>query len=133
MEPTKLKYPPHPLNPEVLLRLGFEEVEIKMGKNWTKKGWRLKVPYYAFQIQVELGDYPADNPNCGIVSIHSPKEEAGAIPDDLVKKIDWTADDMKRAAAYTVTLPEWTQPIAWHVHTPERLKHIIVALSTVNL
>ena len=89
------------------------------------------MPYYSFVIQVSLGDYPKDNPNSGILSIHSPEQWASGIPKYLYKKINWTSRDHKRVANYKIKMKEWTQPIAWHVNTFDRLHKVISALTGV--
>ena len=113
-----------------LLGLGFKEVKIK---DDHRPGYRIKLPYYPFEIQVTLGNYPISNPNCGIVAIYSPEQEASGIPKYLYKKKVWNARDHKKADNYRIKMPEWTQNVAWYVHTPERLMQIIVALTSMNI
>jgi hypothetical protein len=73
---------------------------------------------YPFTIQITIGDYPSDNPNCGIVSIYMPEEKNMPAP---------TNDDLKN----TIDFPEINQPIAWFVDTVERLEFIIDALTLI--
>jgi len=83
---------------------------------------------YPFTLRVVLGNYPITNPNCGIVSIHDPAHEVGAVPEDLYDKDEWTEEDPERARNYTIHVEAMTQPIAWYVHTEERLRAICKAL-----
>lgn len=83
---------------------------------------------YPFTLRIVLGDYPITNPNCGIVSVHDPAHDVSAVPDDLIHKDEWTEEDQERAMNYTIHMEAWTQPIAWYVHTEERLLSICKAL-----
>lgn len=115
------------IKPERLLEIGFIEVEDEKD-SLDRPIYRIKAKKYPFHLQLVMGNYPNTNPNCGVVSIHSPVSTAGAVPDDLYDKDEWTEEDVKRAENYTIELEAWTQPIAWYVHTEERLLAIIKAL-----
>lgn len=117
------------LTEKTLIKLGFEHTD---KDRLDRNVYRLKVPNYYFQIQVVLGDYPASNPNCGIVSIYSPEEMVSAIPKDLYKKEKWTIKDKKRAKNYKIKFPELIQPIAWYVNTNKRLRAIISSLTNIK-
>jgi hypothetical protein len=104
------------LRESTLEKLGFVFSGLdKMGSNI----WRLRVPYYHYRIQMTLGDYPAHNGNCGILSIHSPEETAATFD--------------KRGKEKEIKIPEQTINIAWGVSTPERLMAIITSLSHRNI
>lgn len=105
------------LTEETLEALGFKNC----GKDkWGNKNvYRIQPIYYAFQIQVILGDYPASNPNCGVLGIYTPEEEV---------KLYTTKGKLKK-----IKLKEEYQPIAWYVNTPERLQSIIISLTHINL
>jgi hypothetical protein len=116
------------IKPERLRELGFIEVEDEKD-SLDRPIYRIKPPReYPFDIQLVMGDYPNTNPNCGVVSIHSAASVASAVPEDLYDKDEWTEEDVKRAENYTIDLEAWTQPIAWYVHTEERLLSIIKSL-----
>ena len=90
--------------------------------------------HYPYWIEVILSPkYKETNPNSGILSIHSPETKASAIPRDLYKKENWTPEDIERAANYTVTLREWTTPIAWNVTRVGRLKALYSSLTGIDL
>ncbi len=117
------------LTPEGLIRLGWTEVK-NTGGALKKTVYRLKCPYYAYELQLELGDYPKDNPNSGILGIYSPEEFASGIPKRLLyKKKVWSAKDHKAAADYKIKMPEFFQGIAWCVNTYDRLHKLITALT----
>ncbi len=120
------------LTGEVLLQHGFK---ICGSDILDRPIYRIKPPLkYSFEIDVVLNPrYPDTNPNVGILSIHSPECEAGGIPRDLVKKEEWSKEDMIRANDYTVKLDEWTQPIAWFLVDLERLKSIYLGLTESEL
>jgi hypothetical protein len=127
-----------PITKEKLIEWGF--VESDKDRFIGDPIYRKKVPshekvgHYHFQIQITLKpQYGASNPNCGILSIHSPSEECGAIPPDLYNKKKWSKKDEERANGYTVTLEEMTQPIAWYVHTEERVKELYHALTQLDV
>lgn len=105
------------LTEEYLLAIGFKRIVDK--KSYPSKKYRLMVPYYPFQIQVTLGNYPKNNGNCGIVYIYHPEE----IVDSYTTKGRKTA----------VKFKELEQPIAYYVDTPERLRNIIISLTTSNI
>lgn len=119
------------LTEEILRNLGFEEATEKSIIGGTL--WRIKYPYYAYQFQIELADYPDDNPNCGVLSLYSPEQDTSAIPDDLYDKEHWEPGDYERAKTFTIKIPKTEVHIAWHVNTPERLYAIIQSLTQVNL
>lgn len=111
----------HKLDEATLKRLGF----VSAGKDRLDRGiWRLKFPFYHYQFQIALGDYPADNPNCGILSLYQPYEEF------KVPKYD---DKKKKFKKVKIKMQERIIPIAHYVHTPERLFKIIHSLTQVNL
>lgn len=118
---TKPKYEskgfmPIRLTEDTLKRLGFTD----SGKDYMgKTKWRIKLPYYYFQIQVVLGNYPERNPNCSIVSLYEAPTTAASFN--------------KKGKRKEIEIKEWEQAIAWGVSTPERLRHIIVSLTQENL
>ena len=110
-----------------LLELGF--IEYPSDDFLERPLFRIKPDKkYPFEIQIRLGDYPADNPNCGIVSIHHPAHKVQTVPEDLFDKEDWTEEDKKRAENYMEDAEDWTQPIAWYVNNEKRLLEICKAL-----
>lgn len=113
---NKQNFPQIELREEDLIRMGYK----KVGKDILGENiYRLKLPYYMYQIQVVLGPYPKSNPNCGIVSIYSPPEEVEGYTITGKKKI--------------YKIKEKIQPIAWYVDTPEKLFNIVVSLTTINI
>lgn len=110
-------FPQQRLTENVLKGLGF--INCGISNHGISDVWRIKLPYYNSQIQVELGDYPKSNPNCGIVSLFDEK----LIVDSYTSKGKKTK----------ITFPERCIPIAWYVDNPERLQQIIVSLTHVNL
>lgn len=103
----------HTLTSDVLENLGFKKAIGSLLKNEV---WRISVPYYHYQIQVEIMDLPIDNGNCGILSLYMPEE----------KDVDVSNGYGKRKY---VTFKEQTIPVAYHVHTPERLYQLITVLT----
>src|SRR5687768_14564184 len=104
------------LTEKILKRLGYR----KCGKDVAGgRIWRITPPYYSFDIQVVLGDYPANNPNCGVVSVF----------DRARKEVGYNRKGKRKK----IKFKEMTQPIAWYVDTPERLHQIVVALTHENL
>jgi hypothetical protein len=125
------------LTPEILKTFGFVELE---RKDIVDRPIYSLVPQktqdgsYAFHIEVVLNpEYPESNPNSGIVSVHMPPSEIHSVPEDLWDKDDWTEEDQKRADEHVIQDEGFTQPIAWHVTTFERLQSIVTALTTVEL
>jgi len=125
------------LTPEILIAYGFIELE---GRDVIGKPIYSLVPKqtqygtYAFHIEVVLNpEYPESNGNSGIVSIHMPPGVMNSVPPDLYDKDDWTEEDIKRADEYTEEYEGFTQPIAWHVTTLERLQSIVKSLTTEEL
>lgn len=113
-KPTLVRVPPLRLTEDILVNLGF----IKYKQN-GRKVWRIKAPYYPHIIQVELGNYPATNPNCGTISVWNPKQEVPTFTKKGKKKM--------------ITLKESTTCIAWYVNTPERLHKVIASLTQENV
>lgn len=118
-KPNWVRAPQNKLTPEILQNLGFKKVILKHSKTFKETVYRISVPYYAHIIEVRLGNYPASNPNCGMVGIHTPEQDVPAPTDkDINRKIKIG--------------PE-TVMIAWYVNTPERLRNIIVSLTQQNV
>jgi len=129
------------LTPEILEALGFKEdgtdhidrpiyrkvSQAERGEDRTTEEW------YPFVLQMQLHDYGEDNPNSGILSIHSPFEEAHGVPPHLYDKEEWTEQDHKDAEGYRIPLEEWTQPVAWHVFRLGRLKDLYKSLTRYDL
>ena len=122
------------LTPEILKAHGFVELDKKdvIGRSiydlMPNKGT------YAFNIQVVLNpQYPESNPNSGIVSIHLPDSVLSSVPVDLLDKEEWTEEDMKRSTEHYELYKGFTQPIAWHVTTLERLQSIVTSLTMSEL
>lgn len=125
------------LTPEILLTHGFiEAIDDRAGKTVYRLCDIKSKDYnsYGFDIQIELNPrYANSNPNCGIVSIYSPAFTSVVIPEDLISKEEWTEEDEKRADENLVPFEEYTQSIAWHVTTYERLRDIVKSLTLVDL
>lgn len=125
------------LTPEILTSHGF--VEIPEGNVIGAPVYRLSNIKdnwgdYGFDIDVVLNlQYQESNPNCGIVSLHSPAFTSAVVPRDLWDKEDWTEEDQERADNNLVPFEEHNQPIAWHVTTYERLHAIVKSLTLINL
>lgn len=125
------------LTGDILKQLGFKDIgDFDIG---SKPIYRITPPkhlefgYYPYEIQIVLANYPETSPNCGIVSIHSPKCEASSVPRDLISKENWTKEDEERAANYKIQVNEFTQGIAWHVSRVGRLKMIYHSLTNMIL
>ena len=125
------------VTPEILLTHGFIELEktdIVGRPIYSLKDINTKYGAYPFDIQVVLNpQYPDSNGNSGIVSINCEDQTIQSIPEDLWDKEDWTEEDQKKADEHTMVLEGFTQPIAWHVTTYERLKLIIESLTLTTL
>lgn len=104
--------------------------------------YRLEIEKHSYQFQVELGNYPTSNPNCGIVSLYFPEEKdvhcatyekkvnskkIGQKP----KRIDYieSEDDYYFYGIKYISLIERQVHIAWYVSTTERLEAIVKALT----
>jgi hypothetical protein len=99
-----------------LQRLGFSVAVDSMGF----QVWRITVPYYPKTIQISINtDLPRTNPNCGVFSLYSPEQ--------TVDGIDTLGNPE------TITFPERTENVAWHVDTCERLYKLIQIITYVNL
>jgi len=125
------------LTPEILKAHGFVELEKKNVEGryiYSLISPKNQYGIYHFHIEVELNpDYPETNGNSGIVSIHMPDGIMNTVPDDLLDKDDWTEEDVKRADEHTEPYEGFTQPIAWHVTTFERLQAIVTSLTMSEL
>lgn len=125
------------LTPEILLSHGFVELERKDVLDrpiYSLQNIKSKYGEYGFDIWVVLNPkYTNSNPNCGILSLHSPAYEYQVIPEDLLTKEEWTEEDMERAKNSVEIAEETTQPIAWHLTTYERLKTIVKSLTLMDL
>ena len=130
------------LTRDMLSDLGF----VGEGKSLTGKPlYRIEWQKHMYLLQVELNDYPEDNPNSGIVSIfypeykdqhvftHEKKKTKGEKWDRKQKsgKVDFieSEDEEYVYGIKYVTFPESYHPIAWHVTTLERLNAIYTALT----
>jgi len=112
-----------PLTEEWLLKFGFQPMTCILF-NWETE-YIMSPKKLPWSIGVLLGDYPEDNPNCGVVSILQPNDEAvGSIPDDLYDKEEWTDEDRERVLNYKVTVPKWRQPIAFYFKYVHQLQNL---------
>jgi hypothetical protein len=139
------------LTTNILLELGFRGE----GKGITgRPTYRLKVPpnkkygkHYYYQLQIELGDYPTTNPNCGILSLYDPEIKhmhclsSQDITTELgtpklgrkygdVDFIDWI--DKKNnicGGIKYITYSKRIVPIAHYIDTLEKLNAIYTALT----
>jgi hypothetical protein len=131
------KYQMTRLTPEILLTHGFVELEKKniVGRPiYSLKDFITIYGAYPFDIQVVLNpQFPDSNANSGIVSIHCDDSTVQCVPEDLWDKEDWTEEDQKRSDEHTMVFEGFTQPIAWHVTTFERLRSIIEPLTLTTL
>lgn len=128
---------------EILMKLGFHSEGKSITDNPT---YRLKIYknnknfkyWYSWEIQIELGNYPASNPNSGIVSIYQPElkdqhcqtweKDNGQKESKKIDFIQWREGGQVGGIKY-ITFREKTIPIAWHVTTLERLNQIYVSLT----
>lgn len=106
-----------PITDEILVHYGFKKLPEKDAVE--RDIWRMKMPFYPYYFQFIKGDYPANNPNCGILSIHEPAHEATGFDKNGRKKV--------------YKFPASTRSIAWYVNTAERLRSIILILSEENV
>jgi hypothetical protein len=103
-------------NRKGLKKLGFK----KCGKDELGRIiWRIQPPYYVAQLQLVLGNYPASNPNCGVLSIHHPEEEATTYS--------------KKGKKKKILFKEKTFPIAWYIDSYKRLHDLIISLTQCNI
>lgn len=107
------------LTKELVEHLVFQKISERKGRFFDESVWRHKPLYYNFHIQLKLTTLLKDNPNCGIISLYSP-EEVIEVYDKLGRK-------------RKMKIPEMNQPIAWYVSTSERLRAIIISLTTQNV
>jgi len=108
------------ITPEILKNYGFVPLEQKdiVGRDI----WELKVPFYHSVFRFTQGQYPATNPNCGVLMIHTPAGEASGfkqLKGGKVKEI-------------IHKFPARTMNIAHYVNTAERLRSIILLLTEAN-
>lgn len=109
------------IDDEHLKHVGFVKLEKQDPVN--RDVWELKIPYYPHKFRFIKGNYPANNPNCGIVSIYEPAGEAVGFEQakgGKVKKV------IHKFSATSIN-------IAYYVNTAERLKNIILALTETNI
>lgn len=112
------------LTKEILQKIGFYDSGEKMITDEIK--WRLKVPYYSYEIQVVLGNYSFNNPNSGVLSLYN--EEKKAKTYKSIKGKGKYKDFHKIVEEY-ITLPKREFVVAYYVNTPERLKQLISVLT----
>jgi hypothetical protein len=72
-----------------------------------------------------MGNYPESNPNSGVLGIYHGEEEVPTISEDLLYKEDWAEEDYIRAENYTEKWPSFTNNIAFHVVSENRLRRMI--------
>lgn len=104
------------ITPEILKQIGFVVLDKK--DVIKREIWCLKVPFYSHEIRFTQGDYPSNNPNCGMVSLHTPKHEV------------FTVD--RNGVGYVGEEEASTITIAWYVNTTDRLIKIIQSITQVN-
>ena len=125
---------PIPLTEEWLGKLGFGK-----GKSmWQteREAWLLPKEDYKNNHEFwefHLGDYPATNPNCGILRGRSEQFECPAIPKDLYDKEEWTKEDQKRCDGYTETIKADCHNVAHHIKYVHQLQNLIFALTGEEL
>lgn len=109
------------IDDETLINIGF----VKLDKQDVVKRdvWELKVPYYPHKLRYIKGNYPANNPNCGIISIYEPAGEA----------VGFTQTKNGRTKKIVHKYPATSINIAYYVNTAERLKDVILALTENNI
>lgn len=81
--------------------------------------WELRMPFYPHKFRFIKEDFPADNPNCGVLSIHNDACEVSGFDTKGKKKL--------------YKLPSSTHNIAYYVNTAERLRSIILILTESNV
>lgn len=109
------------LTEELLLSMGFKRTKKDIRGFPTFRFTTPKHPNFGFgrDFQVQLGEYPDSNPNCGIVSIW-----------DRAHSVPGVRDDGKGGyEKYKLKLPELEIPIAWYVTTIERLNDIYTSIT----
>lgn len=104
------------IDDQILKHFGFKKLEKKDVVD--REIWELKVPFYPQTFRYMAGDYPANNPNCGILSIHEDAHEVEGYDRNGRKKI--------------YKYNESTRAIAYYVNTAERLRGIIQILTETN-
>ena len=113
--------------------LGFYEAEpFWKTKGSDRKAWRKPVSDHENNWQFwefHLNDYAADNPNCGILRHVYEETESHAIPPDLMKKQDWTDEEMKIAQNYFVTLEAHCHNIAHYIKYVHQLQNLYSSLN----
>jgi hypothetical protein len=103
---------------EILRHYSFELLPPKED-GLDREVWRMKMPFYHNEFHFVKGNYPATNPNCGILSVHTPAHEAVGFDNKGKRK--------------TFKFEASTKGIAWYVNTAERLRSIILILSETNV
>ena len=129
-EKNKHKYKPILLTEEWLLDFGFEKTK---SQRFDDDVFIIQPKKYGWLLEVKLGNYPDDNPNCGAMSLRHEEEEIGAIPPDLYEKEIWTEEDQKRADNYTEIYESWNQPIAYYINKVHQLQNLYFALTGEEL
>jgi len=109
------------IDDEHLTFVGFVKLEKQDPVN--RDIWELKIPYYPHKLRFIKGNYPANNPNCGIISIYEPAGEAVGFDQTKGGKVK------KIVHKYPAT----SINIAYYVNTAERLRDIILALTETNI
>lgn len=120
------------LSENMLELFGFEEAIDITTFEEGEKCFRLEIDAHRC-LQIKFGDYPDDNPNCGIAGIYTPAFEASGVPEDLYDKEEWSEEDHQRAINHKIQFPEHYQPIAWYFISLERLEALILGLTGKRL
>lgn len=122
------------LTPDILYKMGFGG-EGK-SRHLNRPLYRKKIEGYPFELQMELGDYPPENGNSGILSLYMPPVRdmhlytSQDIGEGKIDYIDWTdAEAGVEGGIKYITDHGMNQPIAWSVTTVDRLAALIRAIT----
>ena len=113
------------LREDVIKYIGFYDSGEKDHTGNIK--WRLKFPYYHYELQLVIMPYPHDNPNCGILSIYC-AESVEESYDSVTRK-----NGFSKITKRKIKFPMVEIPIAHYVNSPERLRILILALTHQNI
>lgn len=116
-----------------LFTMGFVIIE-QSNRLYKRTKLRKESPDFRHShFDIEITSLPEENPNCIVVSLFSPETEAHGVPKDLLRKKEWTEEDMKRAAEYRVKINREIRNIAWSMTSIKRLKDLYFGLFNVEL
>jgi hypothetical protein len=106
------------LTVEYLFKNGFSKVENIM--DHSRDTYRIQPEGYYYEIWVHIGDYPQENPNCGVVGVYE-KENKATIYNEETEKME------------EIKLEANLSNVAWGVYTVGRFKKVYEGLTNLKL